>query len=178
VTGSFVGTQIVDATYALVCAALSYGSDVFGIKLGSLAQSVNSALGSSDNTWETLCEDCPDTEPFTPVITHNVPCSVGDSSSGTVDGQQSANVWRMSSSSYVEAGTQGISFADVDGRLFKITTVVKVSGADISAFTVADNACVQDSGFNLDFGDLEIKNIVVVSTGNVAFTYDFTVVLV
>lgn len=176
-TGTFTGEQIADAFFGLVCSALAYGSRVFGINIAGLGLSLSAAMNDPDNDWTILCEDCPD-DVFEPAITHNDPCSVAVSASGSVVGEQSAGVWRLSSSSYVEAGTQGISFADVSSRLFRITSATKVSGADIASWTVADNECDTSNGFGTGYGGLDIKNIVVVSAGNVAFTYDFTVELV
>lgn len=175
-TGTFTGEQIADAFFGLVCSALAYGSRVFGINIGGLATSLTAAMNDPDSDWTILCDECAPSL-FEPVITHNDPCAVAVSSSGSIVGEQSAGVWRMSSSSYVEAGTQGISFADVDGRLFEITNAVKVSGADIFSWTVADNECDTSNGFGTGYGGLDIKNIVIISEGNAPFTYDFTIVL-
>jgi len=153
----------------------------FGARgISGLAIAAQTGLNSPDADWSILCEECPESvEPFAPIITHNFPCNpFAPSASGTIIGEQSAGVWRMSSTYFTEAATQGISFADADGRLFRVTFSEKVSGADIFAFTLADDDCITSNGFNLDFGGQDIKNLGVISENDIPFTYDFTVVLV
>ena len=58
ITGDFVGTNIVDAAYSLVCAALAYHSSAFGINIGALLTSINAALNDPNPDWATLCDDC------------------------------------------------------------------------------------------------------------------------
>lgn len=147
----------------------------FNQAIGTNAIQIWAAVGEdfeSDN-WIDLCDGC-EPDLFAPVITRNVPCSVAASASGSIVGQQSTWVWRLSSTLYTEAGVQGISFADTEQKLFRIAAVSKVSGADIHAWTMADNACATSNGFGNSFVGNNIKNIVVIAASNTAFTYDFT----
>jgi hypothetical protein len=137
-----------------------------------------SGLDQPDDDWALLC-DCPEpVEPFEPLITHNVPCSVAGQSAGTIVGEQSPGVWRVSSTHRNEGNDECVTLADASGRLFKITSSVKISGADIFSWTKADANCATANGFNLDYGNAEIKNIILTATNGNIWTYDLTIELV
>jgi len=66
-TGSWTGTQLVDAAFAVVVSALAYASSVVGISVSSIASNMIAALNDPSSDWETLCDDCPPDVP-TPEI--------------------------------------------------------------------------------------------------------------
>jgi len=174
ITGDFVGSNIVDAAYSVVFAALSYGADAMGINIGALLTSINAALNDPNPDWALLCEDCPP-DVFIPVIGQE--CTVSPEDCGTIISEVSVGVWRITST--VRASSDvGITLSDQFGRAFQISSAVYVSGVTIAAFTRAvDPTCTIENGFGLGIG-VPVRTWLGVQGGTTNFTYDFTIALV
>jgi len=139
-TGDFTGSNIVDAAYSLVCAALSYHSSAFGMDIEGLLRTINSALNDPNPDWVTLCDDCVDF-PIPYILTAN--CWDG-TSCGTNLTHISGTRWSVTvthRTTPVDDYAFGIgATGDIP---FKLTNVVfpGLTNPFAAAWKLADNTC-------------------------------------
>jgi len=169
------------ATFHYFCLqALRFGSNALNFVTGlrSLALIIQLAANDTDADWETLCEDCPEpVDGFDPVISL-APCNnIAGQTAGTVDSQQSTDVWRISSTHRAEGNDECISLADSQGRLFRVTAVTLVSGTAVFSWSISNNACGIQSGFTNDFLNVDAKNLLLAGLNGNVYTLDVTVVI-
>jgi len=131
ITGDFVGSNIVDAAYSLVCAALSYQSAAFGINIAALLTSINSALNDPNSDWLTLCEDCGGD--FPDLV--NTVCWAGGSSGVLV--QENADTWTLEST----GGDFQARISAVGGVAFRIMTIEFIIAPAFEYFEQSATGC-------------------------------------
>jgi hypothetical protein len=56
--GSFSGSQIPDAAFAIAMTALAYGSSIAQLDMSTISAGMLAALDEPDSTWDILCPDC------------------------------------------------------------------------------------------------------------------------
>jgi len=139
ITGSFVGSNIVDAAYSLVCAALAYHSSAFGINIGLLLTSINSALNDPNPDWVTLCDDCVDF----PIPELNVPCG-GGGGAGTSLTHISGTRWSIQTT-HRTVPDEAWFIRAVGGDVFRLANINHVAGFPLSpiaaGWMLEDNTC-------------------------------------
>jgi len=175
ITGVWEGEQVVHAAHALMCDILAYGSEFFGVDMSWLSRSITAAMNDPDSDWTTLCEDCPD-EAFIAVISE-APCNDWGRTCGTIVGQQSTFVWRISSTHDTPSNGEGASIADAEGRSFRVTGATVVSGGAIFSYSLSNTLCATSNGFGNGFLNVDLKNLFLLRQNGNIWTIDFTVEL-
>jgi len=173
ITGDFVGSNIVDAAYSLVCSALAYGADAFGINIGALLTSVNSALNDPNSDWLTLCDDCGGD--FPDLITTRCQDALNLGMVTQID----ANHWHCvsevhsDSNSYLFLRDSAINPANTF-KILEITNIVHASGSENGSQT--SGSCSQNNVFSWIPGQIGALNrYEYMFSSNVAFSFDIEV---
>lgn len=173
ITGSFVGTNIVDAAYSLVFSALAYASDAFGINIGALLNSVNSALNDPNSDWLTLCEDCGGDYPS--LVTTRCQDALNLGTASQID----INHWACTSEQHSDNNYYlFLRDSAIDpSKTFKIlalTNKVHASGSENGSQTFA--TCQQNNVFSWTPGQIGALNrYEYMFSSNVAFSFDIEV---
>jgi len=130
-TGDFVGTNIVDAAYSLVCSALSYHSSAFGIDIGALLTSINAALNDPNSDWVVLCDDCnPESNPE---IGIDNSCGLFGAAFGSL-AAQGGITWQLTSELHVPSATHYVTLERADSGGFRISNGSLISGTNPNFF--------------------------------------------
>lgn len=174
ISGTWIGTQIVDAAFGLVCTALAYAQDIFNMNTQWIIRGVAASLNDPDSDWIVLCDDCSpgQIEPIIEVLS----CATSSGTCGTVDGQQTVNPnkWRVSSTHRGVGNDEGVVFRDTNNETFTITNYQTISGSS-SVFSSYCNASgtLVNHGFGIPL-NVPMKHILIVAANTQIFTADVT----
>jgi len=126
VAGTFAGTQIVDAAFALAMQALAYGSQVINLDINGIRRGMIAALNDPDADWMTLCEDC--NPESSPVIAVSNACGMfGSTSFGTLSNVSGIR-WQLTATLHVPSSTYYVTLQRADGGAFHISNGALISG--------------------------------------------------
>jgi hypothetical protein len=167
-TGVFSGTAVVDAAFALVCSALAYSSNVFGINISNLALTLTAAMNDPDSDWTILCEDCPD-EGLTPELSLGA-CSVFVYDGGTNLTNTTGSTWTAEATS--NPGDWRVTLIRQGGGNFRLESVSFISGGwgGFAAWKEPSGSC--DAGF--DYPDPSVTAMEMFTwTNTTPFTVQF-----